>query len=88
MKAREEHPPKPTDTRREDIERPLDDTDPRESQEVTDTNIAMNDEFIDAGNESHLEEDAGIDDRAGGPDDPAGDVDTIINGGIVGRSAG
>jgi hypothetical protein len=70
-----------------DIERPIDATEAREAEETTEANLEMNEEFIDAGNEAHLRQDAGIDDQPGdgGPDD---DVDTAFNSGIVRSPAG
>jgi hypothetical protein len=76
------------DTGREsDVERPIESAEAREAEEVTSANLAMNDEFMDAGNEAHLGRDAGIDDQPGdgGPDD---DVDTTLNSGIVRTPAG
>jgi hypothetical protein len=87
MKGPEEQPRRAHAAPEGDVERPVDDATARQSEETTDANLAMNEEFIDAGNETHLEEDAGIDDQPG-DGGPVDDVDTVINSGIVGRSAG
>lgn len=87
MKGPEEKPRRDRAATEEDIERPVEGEAVRESEETTDVNIAMNEEFIDAGNEAHLQEDAGIDDQRGdgGPSD---DVERIIDNGVTARSAG
>lgn len=70
-----------------DVERPIEGEAARESEETTDANVAMNEEFVDAGNEAHLEEDAGIDDQRG-DGGAVDDVERVLNNGIIGRSAG
>ncbi|HVK40075.1 MAG TPA: hypothetical protein VNA88_16205 [Candidatus Kapabacteria bacterium] len=87
MKGPEERPRQEHQAAEADVERPVDDQTVRESQETTDANLAMNEEFIDAGNESHLEEDAAIDDQRG-DGGAVDDVERAINNGVTARSAG
>ena len=71
-------PPEEEPTRRHnepenDVERPTDRVSEREAEEITDANIRMNDEFIDAGNESRIDAD----------DVPPDDLDAAVDDGIA-----
>jgi hypothetical protein len=83
-KGPDDDPPRNRE-RHTDVERPVEDAESGAAEETTSANLAMNEEFLDAG--AHDETpDAGIENPPGdgGPDD---DADSTLDSGIIERSA-